>query len=723
MHALIIPKPLARTALSLIAGGVFLCSGPIAHAQPLFPPNEIVGVGVEGLDASDPISARQNSHSWSMVWWNGRLYVGTGRSTFCVQQATLEFFHPDKNYYPPKDKDVVCPTDPHDLDLTAEIWRWTPDPVATTGLPGTWDRVYPPGPGRPPAGTYPNDVPIQGTSPQKYTARDIGYRGMAIFKEASGTEALYVSGDSTRGGAGTGFDGPVPPPRILRSTDGVNFDPVPFNPDEVLGSSLISGYRSLKTYKGKLYVVGSIGQLGHGVLLEATNPELGAFRQVSGLRADGKPLTFFEIETYNGFLWAGTGVQPQNDDTPFSVLKTDATGEPPYTFTTVIPPGAYKTKKPSAAVISMQVFASCPLQPCPSPLQRLYVGTDREVLRVNPDDSWELVVGSPRKTPTGQPLLPLSGFDYGYDNFFNIHMWRMGVYPTAPGSTPWFYVGTHDQSTKWRNLKGNIGTMLKPGMGFDLFSTPDGWHYSLVTRNGFGDMFNNGMRNFAVTPYGFFMGTADHFFGTNVYLGTNVPNPAACVPGKNNCQPLRLEVEAKGKVALLSWEGSPLATRFHVFRSAGFGALAEIGTADPLNPLPPTGGGVYLDQAIKPFGTYHYYVVAEDALARMTEPSNMVHVPFRGPVPTFKSLEAVLTGWSAPAALTDPLAAAKTAVEAADWTTALAQLQAMGTLIASPTQTLLLPYRAQDLGILLSKFNRRVLLAQGGALPPKALMK
>jgi hypothetical protein len=302
-------------------------------------------------------------------------------------------------------------------------------------------------------------------------------------------------------------------------------------------------------------------------------------------------------------------------------------------------------------------------------------------------------------------------------------MWRMGVYPTAAGSVPWLYVGTHDQSTKWRNLKGNFGAVLKPGMGFDLFATPDGWHYSAATRNGFGDMFNNGMRNFAATPYGFFMGSANHFYGTNLYLATNVPNPAACAQGKNNCQPMRLEVEAGGKLALLSWEGSLLATRFHVFRSVGFGAASEIGVANPLSPLPPTGGGVYLDQTLKATGTYHYYIVAEDAQGLLSEPSNMVRVPFRGLVPTFTSLGAVLTGWSAPTALTDPLAAAKTAVEASDWTTALAKLQEMGTLIAAPTQTLLLPYRAQDLGILLSKFTRRVMLAQAGALPPKMLMK
>ena len=98
MRALTFPKPLARTALSLIAAGVLLSSGALVHAQPLFPPKEITRMGVEGLDASDPANARQNSHSWSMAWWKGKLYVGTGRSTLCVQQATLAFFYPDQNY-------------------------------------------------------------------------------------------------------------------------------------------------------------------------------------------------------------------------------------------------------------------------------------------------------------------------------------------------------------------------------------------------------------------------------------------------------------------------------------------------------------------------------------------------------------------------------------------------------------------------------------------------
>ena len=684
MHAPTMPKPLARAFISFLTAGALLGAATAARTQPLFP-SEIAKAALQGF------GDRQNSLPWSMAWWpctsreicqpwQNKLYVGTGRSILCVQQATLQYFKPDERQYPPTDPDVSCPPDAHDLKLQAEIWRWT----AETNL---WERIY----------QSPNDVPIPGTS--KFTARDIGFRGMLVFKEADGTEALYVSGDSTRGGPdGTGFDGAVPPPRLLRSVDGVHFEAVPFDPDQVLGSPIVAGYRTPKAYNGRLYVVGSLGQFGQGVLLEAAHPELGAFRQVSGNRPDGKPLTFFEIETYNGFLWAGTGVNPQNDRTPFSLLKTDATGDPPYTFTTVIPDGAYG-KRPSAAVISMHVFGG-----------RLFVGTDREVLRVNPDDTWELVVGDPRKAPDGWKLAPLSGFESGFDNFFNVHMWRMGSYaPAGPLPVPWLYVGTLDQGTRWRNFPF-LGTMLQPGLGFDLYTTPGGWHYAAVSRNGFGDKFNTGIRSFAVTPYGLFFGAANRFYGEQIYLGRNVTNPVGAPKG--------LEAESVGTRAGLVWEGAPTAVKFHVFRSSGFGAPTEIGST---NATATTGRG-YLDK-ISPFRSYHYYVVAEDDGGNMSEPSNVVRVPFKGPVPTFKLLEDRLARWKAPASITGPLTEAKAAVRLREWQTALDKLQEIGVLITSPRQPMPYAYQSEDLGVLLTKFTKRVLLAQAGLLPARMLMR
>ena len=41
----------------------------------------------------------QNSYSWSMAWFKGKLYVGTARSFHCVEAATLDFYYPGQGYY------------------------------------------------------------------------------------------------------------------------------------------------------------------------------------------------------------------------------------------------------------------------------------------------------------------------------------------------------------------------------------------------------------------------------------------------------------------------------------------------------------------------------------------------------------------------------------------------------------------------------------------------
>jgi hypothetical protein len=554
------------------------------------------------------------------------------------------------------------------MDLQAEIWRWTPET-------DTWERVY----------QAPKDVEIQGTDPVKYTARDIGYRGMTVFKEADGTEALYAAGVTTRAtNDGKGFAGWVPAPRILRSTDGVNFEALPHDPGTFLGDNLLAGFRTFLTYKHKLYVVGSVGQLGQGILLEAEHPEEGnnAFRQVS---PDG--MAIFEIETYNGFLWAGTGSQPLGHyiPHPFALLKTNATGAPPYAFTPVIPEDGHRK---SPAVISMHEFKG-----------RLFVGTDREVFRVNPDDSWDMVVGAPWLTGSGRKLEPFSGFGLGFDSwFFNIHMWRMGSHDGT------LYISTHDQTTKWR-IAG-IGPLVKDRMGCDLYASTDGWHFSMVTRKGFGDIFNNGLRNFVSTPSnGFFIGTAN-LKGTWIYQG--VRNPSLVDT------PERLEVESGLKSAVLSWAGSPSAVRFHVYRDSGFTDPREIGvTKTPAD-------RVFVDKKIVPFKVYHYYVVAEDKDGNLSDPSNMVRIPFKGPVPSFKSLRASLKGLQAPAVFSEQLSIAQAEVVLGNYTKALAALEIMRVKAQNPL--VLKPWQGDDLDVLLVKFIRRVNLAQAGALSPLKLM-
>src|SRR3954465_13724652 len=59
---------------------------------------------------------RQNSYAWSMAWHNGKLYVGTSRSTVCVERATILFYFPYlwPIITPYSDPLVPCPLDPSD---------------------------------------------------------------------------------------------------------------------------------------------------------------------------------------------------------------------------------------------------------------------------------------------------------------------------------------------------------------------------------------------------------------------------------------------------------------------------------------------------------------------------------------------------------------------------------------------------------------------------------
>jgi len=381
---------------------------------------------------------------------------------------------PFVQHYPPRvDPDVRCTESPLDLPLQAEIWCYTPE----TNI---WERVY----------QSPKDVPVVG-HPGKTVARDIGYRGMMVYKERDGTEALYVSGVSARtinrGGA---------PPRLLRSTDGVHFDSVPHDPGTTLGEIPAIGYRSPAAYKGRFYVTAGYFY-GEGALYEAEDPAGGNdhFRQVTppGMRV-------FDLVPFNGSLYLGLRHLVKG----YSVVKTDATGIPPYRFTNVVPAGGYRKPWPSHAALSLQVFQD-----------KLYVGTDgpAELIRIHPDDTWDLVVGNPRRTPDGVKR-PISGMGDGFGYDLNRLVHRLQVHDG------WLYAGTACiVAVKLRKFP-ILGRYIRKESGFDLYATRDGVHYTVVTRDGFGEMTSGMLRTFASTPVGLFVGATDEHFGCRVYLGS-----------------------------------------------------------------------------------------------------------------------------------------------------------------------------------------------------------
>ncbi|MFQ5737877.1 MAG: hypothetical protein ACE5JX_02610 [Acidobacteriota bacterium] len=415
---------------------------------------------------------RQNTKAWSMIYWKGNLYVGTARAHMCVEFAGLAMTGGPSIgpfVYPPIDPDYECTESPQDLPLQAEIWRYTP-------IVRVWKRVF----------QSPNDVEIP-DFPGKFTSRDAGFRNLAAFTDPGGQQVLYAGGVTSEV-----INPGLPPPRILRSPDGENWTAVPQDPGTVLGDlgRGQANFRAMAVYKNRLFVVNASAR-GGGSLMEAANPA-GGNDEFQFVSPEG--MVIYEMAVYNDYLYVGT----LDARGGYGIEKTDATGQPPYTFTNVVEKGAY-LDRPSNTVVSMHVFK-----------EALFAGTDKpaELIRVNPDDSWDLIVGTPRDTPDGHKE-PLSGFDKGFDDPFNQHIWRM------QGHEGKLYVGTNDARGFWKAYK--FAQPFLHLMGYDLYDSFDGENYVMLTRTGFKDQLDIGIRVFASTPVGLFFGTSNPFFGLRIY--------------------------------------------------------------------------------------------------------------------------------------------------------------------------------------------------------------
>ena len=60
--------------------------------------------------------------------------------------------------------------------------------------------------------------------------------------------------------------------------------------------------------------------------------------------------------------------------------------------------------------------------------------------------------------------------------------------------------------------------MRTASRGFDMYVTSDGVNFETLTTSGFGDPYNHGLRVFAVTNQGLCMGTANPFYGTQLWI-------------------------------------------------------------------------------------------------------------------------------------------------------------------------------------------------------------
>ena len=394
---------------------------------------------------------QNNSWAWSMAWFtptgstNGMLYVGTGREPNCVTGAA-SLIQVGVGY-PPSIGD--CTPDYHDLPLQAEIWQYNP----ATNI---WTMVFqsPVAPSSDPLNSGLSTVDLKGNTVA--TARDIGFRGLTVVNEPNGVVALYAGAVTS----GEMFEchpptittnctpqGQWPPPRILRTTDGVHWAPIPQNgtlttvngssawtPGQCgsppqpcfLGSLTANGTYAKPAYPN--YSLRSAAQLcstpgqsftctQDGVLFfqvgdfpgvgrafanaPGTNPALGDNCGQPVCYAWASPptatLPMWILSNFNNFMYAGTG-SPAITGTQeqYGVYSTNGvlSGSPPaYTWNPIIVDGAYATNLISDFAMSMQIYSDptyCPPAPGvtdPTASGCLYVGTDRpnEMVRIHPN--------------------------------------------------------------------------------------------------------------------------------------------------------------------------------------------------------------------------------------------------------------------------------------------------------------------------------------------------
>lgn len=275
---------------------------------------------------------------------------------------------------------------------------------------------------------------------------------------------------------------------------------------------------------------------------------------------------------------------------------------------------------------------------------RLYVGGNgidsnfgAELFRISPDDSWDVVVGQVRDTPAGVKV-PLSGLGPGFGWFLNAHMWRQEVFDGR------LYVGTFDMSSILKDTPF-LGPLFEPLMGFDLWATRDGVTFFPIVINGLEDKHNFGVRALLATPAsGLFLGTANYWFGQEVWQG--VPVGMAVASSGQRASHLtsgHLNGESTGTRSLLYWDGTG-SLNTHLFRSelVEVDLAQQLGISEPVEvpgyfkEIGTTDKSYFVDTNTGPDRKFIYYVEVRDENGKVCDRSNWVTVPSATPAVTFR---------------------------------------------------------------------------------------
>ncbi len=412
----------------------------------------------------DGIGNARSQVAQSMAYYRGRLYLGVT--------------HP-KGESPADAARILC------FDPGRKRWRTVYESPLTRADENAFVRdIYRGSPGPRPAQQRSPTVP-----------RHRGFRSMTLFHPRDGDGPWLIASTLSHWGS-----------QLIVSRDGERFEEVS---EPGLGNRDVLSFRAVLGFKHMLFA-SPVGSVKHGVmdrmfgdiarLYVSEDPLSGVWHEaIAPGFGDAGNRSVFSMAVFNGFLYAGTG----NPERGFDVWRTDAEGKPPFSWTRVLTRGAWRHNLNEIAGIMAELGGF------------LYVGTGipglgydkandvgpaaAEIVRIGPNDSWELVVGVPRFTPDGWKV-PTSGLGPGFGDPDNSSMWAMAAFDRT------LYVGTHHCGPFRSALRG------EPQIrgGFQLWSSPDGARWRPVILDGFGDPYATGARTLAATPAGLFLGTSTH---------------------------------------------------------------------------------------------------------------------------------------------------------------------------------------------------------------------
>ncbi len=433
-----------------------------------------------------------NSYAHSMAYFRGQVFAGTSRATMALLGGGDKGGMADVslNIWPVEMDHRVFTPEFENHAARAEIWRM--DPPA-----GKWQRVY----------QAPMVIGRDGTR----MSRDLGYRAMVVYQGDSDDEpALYVTTWSRSRGYGFQF---------MRSTDGITFEDV--GPPGLDGLDATST-RSLVVFKGKLFTsptgatAGRQNASGVASVYVGTDPASGRWTQANTRGfGDTNNLGVFEMIATDQYLYAGTA----NIAKGYQLWRTEAEGKPPYRWEKVLSDGAGRGRL-SQGVVSMAampdgtVFVGSGIQKGGIDKENRIGPAGPELIRLNPDGSNDIVMGDRRRDTD-----PLSGMMAGWNNIFAGSIWKMNMHDG------WLYAGTQDwlMFLLYRNfhkldspaaniLKNmDVDAFVENFGGYDLWRTKDGENWVPVTRCGFENPYNHGVRNILSTPHGVYIGSSNQF--------------------------------------------------------------------------------------------------------------------------------------------------------------------------------------------------------------------